>query len=106
MIIVKRIRNKKSFQQKEKQRLKAQSYKKMSHLKTNLHSIKVKSHFLFSKKITTDGKLSRCKGQSQIPTQCFFKTNGHETLGIFEGFGARGPFSSGTYLLPMAGRDK
>ena len=33
-----------------------------------------------------------------------FKANSHETLRIYEGFGARGPFSSGTYLVAMAGR--
>ena len=49
-----------------------------------------------------DGRLSRHKGKSQIPTQWFFKANSHETLGISEGFGARGPFFSGTYPLPMA----
>ena len=31
----------------------------------------------------------------------FVKANSHETLGISEVFGARGPFSSGNYLLLM-----
>ena len=36
----------------------------------------------------------------------FLKTNSHKTLTISEGFGAKGTFSSGTYLLPMVGRDE
>ena len=55
---------------------------------------------------TLDGGLSQLKGQRQIPAQCFFKTNGHETLRLSEGFGAKGTFSSGTYLLHMVGRDE
>ena len=34
------------------------------------------------------------------------KTNTPETLRISEGFGVKGTFSSGTYLLPMVGRDE
>ena len=56
--------------------------------------------------IPIDGGLSGQKGQSQIPSKWFFKANCHETFRISKVFGVRGPFSSGIYLLPMAGRDE
>ena len=42
----------------------------------------------------------------KYPHSGFFKTNSHETLIITEGFRAKDTFSSGTYLLPIVGRDK
>ena len=40
------------------------------------------------------------------PNSGFLKIDSHETLRISEGFGAKGNFSFGTYLLPKVGRNK